>query len=147
MVLRASASSQCHSVSSDDAPSTSPCQWKNRLPGTVVRTPAASSGRPAAAARMRMARRRVILCTHRRLSVDAIGQPPPRDQRRATLIVEVLDLTVEALEAFRRRDPSGLLDRAYRTCRFTPAAWAAALGATAQPVQQMEAVERREHAT
>src|SRR6188768_115042 len=69
-----------------------------------------------------------------------------RDQWRAALVVEILDLAVETLEAFGRNDLAGLLDRPHRARGLAPAARAAAFGATAQPVEQMEAVERRQHA-
>src|SRR5215470_6894973 len=60
MVRCANAASVCHSVSSDSAPSTSPCQRNNCPDGAVARTAAISSGNPAAAAKIRMARRRVL---------------------------------------------------------------------------------------
>src|ERR1700730_9950116 len=59
MVRCANAASVCHSVISDSAPSTSPCQLKNCPAGAVARTAAIISGSPAAAATMLMARRRV----------------------------------------------------------------------------------------
>src|ERR1044072_836674 len=96
MARRTSASSECHSVSSDAAPSASPCQVKKRDFGCAARTPAISHGSPAAAATMPRVRRRVTLRMGGRLAVAL--QPPRRDQRRAALIVEIFDLTVDALE-------------------------------------------------
>src|SRR6266849_1096342 len=59
MVRCASAASVCHSVNSDSAPNTSPCQPNNCPDGAAARTAAITRGSPATAATMRMARRRV----------------------------------------------------------------------------------------
>src|SRR5438132_13009400 len=124
IVRCAKAASVCHKVSSDQAPSTSPCQVWNCPLGALARTAAISSGTPAAAARMRMARRRVgcvcwpsgmihhggsrfgFLCL-----IAQLGGP---DQRRAALVVVVFDLAIEALEALGGLDLATRLDRAHR---------------------------------
>src|SRR5437879_286628 len=110
MVRCAKAASGCHSVSSETAPSTSPCQLCNWPFGAVARTAAIISGRPAAAATMRKARRRVGCmclpsgmvyrgdCGLRLLRlVTQLGGP---DEWRAALLVIIFDLAIEALEAF-----------------------------------------------
>src|SRR5882757_9113671 len=112
IVRCAKAASVCHKVSSDQAPSTSPCQVWNCPLGALARTAAIMSGTPAAAAMMRMARRRVgCVC---RLSGMVhhggnglfllraqLGGP---HQRRAALVVIVFDLAIQALEALRSLD-------------------------------------------
>src|SRR6266705_606006 len=127
IVRCARAASVCHKVSSDQAPSTSPCQVWNCPLGALARTAAMMSGTPAAAARMRMARRRVgcvcwssgmihhggsrlrflgFLCL-----IAQLGGP---HQRRAALVVIVFDLAIEALEALGSLDLAARLDRAHR---------------------------------
>src|SRR5258708_29116989 len=55
----ASAARVCQSASSDGAPTPRPCQLNNGRVGAAARTAAITRGSPAAAATMRMARRRV----------------------------------------------------------------------------------------
>src|ERR1700733_6529687 len=111
MVRCASAASVCHKVSSDNAPSTSPCQLKNCPAGAVARTAAIISGSPAAAATMLMTRRRVSVGTlclsilhhrgHRNRApwICAFTALGCLHQRRAALVVVVFDHAIEALEA------------------------------------------------
>src|SRR5258705_8892808 len=117
IVRCAKAASVCQKVSSDQAPSTSPCQVWNCPFGAFARTAAISSGTPAAAAMMRMARRRVgCVCwssgmIHHggsRLGflgfLCLIAQRGGPHQRRAKLVGILFDLAIQALEALGNLD-------------------------------------------
>src|SRR5262245_29520585 len=154
MVRCAKAASVCQRVSSERAPSTSPCQLCNWPFGALARTAAIISGTPAAAATIRSARRRVGSMglrsgmVHHRGSglgrlIAQLGRP---HQGRAALVVIIFDLAVEALEAFRGLDLAGRLDRPHRTGALTQMARAAAFGTALEQIEKVQPVERGEHA-
>src|SRR6185503_17759381 len=97
-VARAKAGSVCHSVSSDAVPSTSPCQPTTCAFAAVARTPAIINGRPATAAKIRRARRRVMCVSlriaHRHFHGSRAAELDRLHQRRAALLVEILDLAI-----------------------------------------------------
>src|SRR5262252_4044302 len=173
IVRCASAASACHSVSSDSAPSTSPCQPNNCADGAVARTAAIISGSPTAAAQMRMTRRRVSkgmsspspqgggeqrerrtfilsrICHHRsnRITRPCVAAPGGLHQRWTALIVVIFDLAIQALKAFRSDDLTGRRDRPHWTRPFAQMARTAAFGTALEQIEQMQPIEEREHTT
>src|SRR6266550_2867278 len=119
IVARANAASLCQRLSSDNAPSTSPCQLCTCAFGAVARTPAIISGRPAATATMRKTLRRVgdasapakspaparargfpsDMFHHGRNRLCFAAQLGGLHQRRTPRLVIIFDLAVEALKA------------------------------------------------
>src|SRR5215470_5349172 len=156
MVRCAKAASGCHKVSSETAPSTSPCHACHWPFGALARTAAIKSGTPAAAATMRKARRRVgCMCLPSRMVhhrgcgpglLCLLAQLGGPDEWRAALLVIVFDLTIEALEAFGGLDLSARLDRPHRTRALAQMARAAAFGTALEQIEEVQPVKRREHA-
>src|SRR5262245_9966224 len=155
MVRCAKAASVCQRVSSEQAPSTSPCQLCNWPFGALARTAAIISGTPATAATMRSARRRVgsvglpLCMVHHRGSglwpLCLLAQLGGPHQWRAALVVIIFDLAIETLEAFRGLDLAGRLDRPHRTRSFTEVTGAAAFRTALEQIEQVQPVERGEH--
>src|SRR5882724_4535722 len=151
IVRCAKAASVCHKVSSDQAPSTSPCQVWNCPFGALARTAAMMSGTPAAAAMMRMARRRVgCVCSgmiHHgggRLGVlgflGLIAQLGGPHQRRAALVVIVFDLAIQALEALGSLDLAARLDRAHWARALAEVTRIAAFGTALEQIDEMQTI-------
>src|ERR1700761_2434953 len=82
----------------------------------------------------------------RNSGADRVGTFTDGGKRRATVIVKIFDLAIEALETLSHLDLAAARDRLDRTGHLAEMARAPAFGAPLQHIDEMQSVGERQHA-